>query len=396
MNTENTEKTNDRRQVITNILVIILMVVNIGLAFIAGYLVRDRHGPSGEYNILRQAHDLLINYGYSDAPQDPALEYGMIRGMLQAYNDPFTYFSEPAQHELSSQNLEGKFGGIGANLTRNPENQIVLLPVSGNPAADAGVLEGDILIKVDDVEITPESSTETVLAYVRGPVGSMVEIVIRRPATGEELTFRIERAEIALPSVTSYLEPADTRLGVIRVNVVAATTKEEVLKAHADLQGRGAVFFALDLRDNFGGYLDAGIEIARLFLADGVIIEQQYKNEDVKAYTVESLGPLSDIPLVVLVNQNTASAAEIIAGALQAQQRAPLIGTHTYGKDSIQLVFELQDLSSLNVTAAKWWVPGIPRFGGVGLQPDISIPADAPNSGTDPVIVAALEYLVKP
>jgi carboxyl-terminal processing protease len=99
---------------------------------------------------------------------------------------------------------------------------------------------------------------------------------------------------------------------------------------------------------------------------------------------------------VVLVNQNTASAAEIIAGALQAHGRAPLIGTHTYGKDSIQLVFELQDLSSLNITSAKWWVPGIPRFGGAGLQPDIPVPPDATNNGTDPVIAAAIEALRKP
>ena len=394
MNAE--EQPSKRKQVLINLLVVILMIANVALAFVAGYLVRDRQGPPGDLGLLRQAQDLLVQYGYNPPPDGPALEYGMIRGMIQAYNDPFTYFSEPVQHELSSQNLEGKFGGIGANLSRDQENQVVLLPIPGNPAENAGVQEGDILIQADDLEVTPETTTEVVLAAVRGKVGTKVTIVIIRPSDGEKHSFTITRAEIAIPSVTSYLEPSDTRLGVIRVNVIAATTKEEILQAHDDLSSRGAEFFALDLRDNFGGYLEAGIDISRLFLSSGIVIEEQEKDQDIKAYKVESAGPLVDIPLAILVNQNTASAAEIVAGSLQAQERAPLVGTRTYGKDSIQLVFELKDKSSLNVTSAKWWVPGIPRFGGTGLQPDIAIPPDSPVNGIDPFITAAIQFLTGP
>lgn len=396
MNQFDPQKNSNLRPFLTNLLVVVLMLANVGLAFVAGYIVRDRRGPTGDLNVLRQARDLLVNYGYEDPPAGPVLEYGMIRGMLQAYNDPFSYFSEPAQHELSSQNLEGKFGGIGANLSRNTQNQVVLLPVPNNPASNAGVLEGDILLKVDDLVVTPETTTEQILAAVRGPAGSKVTIVILRPATEAELTFEMARAEIALPSVLSYLEPTDTRLGIIKVTVVGATSADEIIKAHADLETRGAQFFALDLRDNYGGYLDAGVNIARLFLTSGVVIEQKYKNEDVKAFSVDKPGLLSEIPLVILVNQNTASAAEIIAGALQAHDRAPLIGTHTYGKDSIQLVFELQDLSSINITSAKWWVPGIPPFGGAGLQPDIAVAPEPAGGTTDPVIAAALKTLLQP
>jgi carboxyl-terminal processing protease len=164
------------------------------------------------------------------------------------------------------------------------------------------------------------------------------------------------------------------------------------MNAVEDLQERGAKNFVLDLRSNGGGLLVEGVEIARLFLKDGMVIEQHYKGEDIKAYQVEDPGALSEIPLVVLVDGNTASAAEIISGAIKAHQRAPIIGTPTFGKDSIQLIFELQDNSSLSVTSAKWWVPGLePPIGEGGLQPDITVSTE--NAGeTEPYLNAARLY----
>ncbi|MFN2152681.1 MAG: S41 family peptidase, partial [Anaerolineales bacterium] len=165
-----------------------------------------------------------------------------------------------------------------------------------------------------------------------------------------------------------------------------------ILYAVQDLQGRGATRFVLDLRGNGGGLLVEGVDIARLFLEDGVVIEQQYKGEDVETYEVKKPGELSEIPLVVLVDGGTASAAEIIAGSLQAHQRAPLIGTSTYGKDSVQLVFELKDKSSLNVTSAKWWIPGLePPVGEGGLQPNITVSTENTND-TDLYLEAARQF----
>jgi carboxyl-terminal processing protease len=201
----------------------------------------------------------------------------------------------------------------------------------------------------------------------------------------------VKREEIALPSVTWHLDAGEPRLGVIEINVIAATTSDEIQKAVKDLQSRGATAYALDLRNNGGGLLDAGIDIARLFLKDGVVMEQQFRGQEVKTYRVEKPGPLADIPLAVLVNGSTASASEIIAGALQAHERARLIGEPTYGKNTIQLVFELRDHSSIHVTAAQWWIPGLdaPRPG-KGLQPDV--PAK-PGGPPDPVIQAAIKAL---
>jgi carboxyl-terminal processing protease len=161
-----------------------------------------------------------------------------------------------------------------------------------------------------------------------------------------------------------------------------------------DLLARNAQVFILDLRDNYGGLLTAGVDTARLFLSEGEIIQQQYRDQEIETFRVEKAGKLMDIPLAILVNHNTASAAEIIAGSLQANQRAKLIGTPTYGKDSIQLVFDLADGSSLHVTSAQWWIPGLSYpLGGSGLQPDIVVEEVAPQ-GPDPVIQAAIQSLL--
>lgn len=387
----------NRKTFLYNLLSILLLLVTVAAAFGVGYLVRDQYGPSsGELRVLRQAYDLLQTNGYNPLPEPPRLEYGMIQGMVQAYGDPYTHFSEPVQHQLTTQTLEGKFGGIGATLHRDAQNNPFLVPIADSPAAQAGLQEGDLLVQVDDMPVDASTTNDQIIARLRGEVGSTVTVAVTRPPDETRLVFKIKRVEIALPSVTSFIEPTEKRLGVVKVNVIAATTSAEIIKAITDLQGRGATHVALDLRSNGGGFLESGVDIARLFLQSGTVIEQQYKGQEVKSYPVEKPGQFADIPLVVLVNQNTASAAEIISGALQAQKRALLIGTHTYGKDTIQLVFELQDKSSLSVTAAHWWVPGIAKFGGVGLQPDIALEnADPLPDQADPAIQAAISAFFK-
>jgi carboxyl-terminal processing protease len=380
---------------------LISLLTGLGLitAFIAGYLLRDHQVSDQDLPILLEAKRLLIQHAYNPLPTDPSLEYGMIRGMLQASNDPYNSFSEPVQHELTTNNLAGKFGGIGVQLQRDQEGYTVLIPIADGPAIQAGLLEGDRLIRVDAQEITTETPTEMIQAALRGEVGTSVLIVIQRPPDFVEFSFPIKRAEFNLPSVTSYLSPVEPRLGVMKVNLMAETTPQEIVDAVHSLQERGAQSFALDLRDNFGGLLTSGIETARLFLQEGIILQEQFKDQKPKTYTAEETGRLAEIPLAVLVNQNTASAAEIAAGALQARGRAVLIGTRTYGKDTVQLVFELQDQSSLQITAARWWIPGkdgeVPAsISGVGLQPDIKID-EQPSADVDPVMLAAIAYLFK-
>lgn len=352
----------------------LLVLAAIILAFVSGFLLDDLVGrPGSKLPILGQAEEILREHGYAPIPDDPALEYGMVRGMIEAYGDPFTTFFEPVQHELQTNDLQGVFGGIGVTLERDPDGRILLYPFPDSPAAAVGVHAGDVLMRVDELEISQMLSFEDVKAAIRGPVNTDVEIEILRDKTENQLVFEITRAEVQLPSVTWRLAPGAPEIGLIEIHLIADRTPEEIERAASDLLDQGAVYFVLDLRGNGGGLLQAGIACARLFLKDGVVIQQQYREQEIITQEVEQPGSLADLQIFLWVNQNTASAAEIFAGALQAHGKI-LIGTHTYGKDAIQLVFELDDGSSIQVTAAKWWIPGhsFPNDG-VGLLPDVPV-----------------------
>jgi len=371
----------------------IVAFVALAIAFGAGFWTHGQLYPtSADFPVLSEAYQIILEHGYAEIPQIPKMEYGAIYGMVEAYGEPHTYFMEPAQAELRNDTLSGSYGGIGAEMSRDAKGYIVLHPFADSPASQAGIKDGDRLLQVDGKDILPETTTDEVVAAVRGPEGKKVTLLITRPPDYTEMEFRVKRANIPLPSVTWNLDTIEHQLGIVRVNVIASSTPAEIQTAVEDLKERGATHFVLDLRGNGGGLLVEGVEIARLFLEDGKVIEQHYKGEDVKTYRVEIPGALSKIPLVVLVDGNTASAAEIISGAIKVHQRAPIIGTPTFGKDSIQLIFELQDDSSLSVTSAKWWVPGLePPIGEGGLQPDIAVSIEN-ASEADPFLEAARTY----
>jgi carboxyl-terminal processing protease len=375
----------------------LLVVVILSTGFAGGYLTHRRlfftGNVDGDFPLILQAHTILKNHAYDDLPQDPQLQYGMIRGMLQAYGDPFTSFLEPVQSTLETHSLQGHFGGIGVRLGLDEEGYVLLFPFPDGPASEAGVQEGDRLVAVGEITFTPPVAFETVQAAIRGPVGRPVTLSLARPPELELIEITMVRREIPLPSVTWHLEPTDPSTGIIEINLIAASTPDEVHKAAQDLQSRGAQRLVMDLRDNGGGLLSAGIDTARLFLESGEIMHQQYRGQEVEIYRVQKPGPLLDIPLAILINQNTASAAEIIAGALQARGRATLVGFPSYGKDSIQLIFPLQDGSSLHVTTAKWWIPGLEHpDGNFSLQPDLLLAPETPH--TEDYIQAALQALL--
>lgn len=361
-------------------LFIFMQILVVLTAFAAGYYFH-RWYVSGDLSLASRALQLVKENSYDPLPQPTKLQYGMIKGLVQALNDPFASFFEPPQAELRTNQLEGKFGGIGVRIERDDENYIYLYPLPGSPAELAGIQEGDRLLAIDSFIVTPETSFDEVQASIRGPVGQRVRVTIGREPSFTPVEVVMERAEVPLPSVTWNFAPEDDLVGVIQIHVMAETTPGEVQKAILDLQQRGATHFILDVRNNGGGLVESGVDTARLFLQDGIVIQQQYRNQEVKTFSVEKSGPFTAIPLAILTNKGTASAAEILAGALQGQKRALLVGEPTYGKDSIQLAFDLGDGSSLQVTAARWWVPGLePAIHGNGLQPDIPADGDGPNS----------------
>jgi len=366
----------------------------VSLAFLSGYFLHAFLNPSGNnFPILNEAYNILITHGLYPTPVPPALEHGMIKGMIQAYDDPYTIFVEPVQHELESENLQGSFGGIGVKPARNQSGELILFPFPGSPASRAGIQEGDILIAVEGLEITPSIDIDTILASIRGSKGEKVVLEILRPPDRNPKKISITRETIPLPSIIWYLDPDKPLVGIIQVNIIAASTPGEILNAASDLQMRDATCIILDLRDNGGGLVSSGIDTARLFLKNGVIIQQQFLHQNIETYQVEEPGLLAEIPLAILVNHGTASAAEIIAGALKAHHRAALIGMPTFGKDTIQLVYDLEDGSSLHITAAHWWIPDLyPHLAGNGLQPDVRV--EGASSGPDPVISMAVKILL--
>ncbi len=347
---------------------IAIVILAVAIGFFAHRYYQEQQG---DLHLLKQARNIVVDNTINPIPDETTFEYGMIRGMLGTLNDPYTYFVEPAPHEVQSNELAGSYGGIGARLEQDTSLNWRLYPFLDSPASTAGIQDGDLLHQVDDLVVTAEIDEVTLLAALRGPVGDSVRLVLERD--GEMLTFIINRQSIPLPSISYNLLPEDKRIGLIKINRIAETTAEEIEEGILDLQMKGGKAMILDLRDNGGGLVEAGIAISRLFLEKGEILQQQFKDGDVQHFKVEKAGPFSERPLIVLINGNTASAAEIVAGALQYHNRATLIGTPSFGKTTIQYVFDLQDGSSIHVTSGRWWITGVD----FPISPDILIATEA-------------------
>lgn len=379
------------------LMIFVLFVSIIIISFSAGVLTSN-YAPiiskSKNFSEFFQSYSLLQKYFYGKLPDAKNLEYGMIRGMLQTIDDPYTVFVEPAQSELQTDQLSGSYGGIGARLEWDTDGNLLLYPYPGSAAQKAGIQDGDRLLAVDDLLIIPELSTDEILAAIRGKVGKMVRVSLSRAPNFSKFEIEILREEISLPSITWNLTAQDSRVGIIQVNIIAETTPDEVKRAVLDLQTRQAQYFILDLRNNSGGILEAGIHTAELFIKKGTVIQQQYRDQPVEDIVNKEDGLFMDLPLAVLINENSASAAEIIAGAMQGRDRAALVGSNSYGKDTIQLVFDLNDGSSLHVTTARWWIPGLNySIHGQGLVPDVLLSTNEANSQA--AVDAAIDFLLK-
>lgn len=372
-------------------LISLIVLLILGLTFMAGYILHDQLSSAKNFPVLNESYQILTTHGLNEIPTPPALEYGMIRGMLQSYDDPFTVFVEPAQQELQTDSLQGSFGGIGVRIEKDDRGKWRIYPFPDGPAAQAGIQQAAYLLAIDQLQLNSDTNLDKIQAALRGPVGSKVSISISEDSSLVPAIFTLRRAEIQLPSVTWRSPPDNRRIGILEVNLIASNTAKELERGFLELQNSGAKEFILDLRNNPGGLLESAIEISRLFLKDGVIMQQQYRGKEIETFRVDHPGKLSDIPLIVLINQNSASAAEIIAGALQAHHRAKLVGTPSFGKNTIQLVFDLPGGAALHVTSAKWWIPGndLPQ-NGQGLQPDVLINKESDN-GSDPVLKSAVQ-----
>ena len=374
------------------------------VAFVAGYfannLIAVRNGSAHaqeEFDVFWEAWGRIESSFIGDIPSEKQRAYAAIRGSMQELGDPYTIFVEPVARQREREQLDGIFGGIGAYVSR-PEDggPIVLEPIPGNPAEAAGILAGDVLQEVNGTAITAEMTVADVADLVKGEKGTAVILTILHPDATDPVDISVIRGDILIPSVVYRLLEEDSQIGYIRLSRFSGESGEEVATAITDLQGQGAEQFILDLRQNRGGLLDAAIAISDDFLDGGLILLQESKDEGERSFKATSNTLAGDAPLVVLVDGGSASASEIVAGALKDRQRATLIGPEpTFGKGSVQLVYDLSDGSSVHVTSARWFTPNRIQLDGEGIPPDIlvELTQEAIDNGRDEVLNRAVQYL---
>ena len=343
-----------------------------------------------KYQLLDEAWDIIYEDFYGEIPPQDTRTYGAIKGSIQTLNDPYTFFIEPEPAVREQERLEGKFGGIGAYLHLDEQGRVVLEPMVDRPAMQAGIRKGDILIAVDDRPIPSPADLDQVTAMVRGPVGTTVKITVQRG--DETLVFEVTRAEIELPSVSWRPTVEAPGVGYIRLERFSGLTAREIDQALEALREQGADrAFIIDLRGNPGGLVNAAVEVSSRFLDGGVVLIEKHADGSEKVYEAQPGVTIpSEVPIILLVDGNTASAAEIVAGALQDRGRAKLVGQKTYGKGSIQRIHRLSDQSAVHVTYAKWFTPNDRAIDGQGLEPDILV---NPSPDEDAFLKEALKVL---
>lgn len=377
-------------------------MIGIGLAlvFAAGFFFRDLvdrpplAAASGEtgYALLDEVQALLNRHYFREQPEYTQRQYAAIRGMLASLNDPYTFFIDPPVAASESDVLAGTYGGIGVQVQRSEAGELVLYPFEDSPAIQAGIEGGDKLRAINGSPVDVTMSLDAIDQMLRGEVreGSGVEITVVKGERDEELTVFVPFAVINVPSVVWRVLSEDERLGYIQIMRFTARTPEEVRTALAELESASVQGLIIDMRNNTGGLLQESIEVADEFLDGGVIVYER-NNRQQNAYNAKAGGEGIDLPLVVLVNRQTASGAELVAGAIQDQGRGILIGQQTYGKGTVQQIFQLSDQSSLHVTSSQWLTPGERVLDANGLEPDIAMIPD--ENGREVELGEAIRYL---
>jgi carboxyl-terminal processing protease len=311
--------------------------------------------------------------------------YGAIKGMVATVEDPYTFFLTPDENKKSKDDLGGRFEGIGAQLGMKNNLIVIISPLKDSPAMKAGLLSGDIIVKVDGQSTQRWTLNQTV-GKIRGPGGTSVKLTVNRG--GDEKEFTIKRETIKVDSVEQTIESYNGKtVGVIKINQFGETTNSEWDKAVATIAQKyrnGEIKgLVLDLRDNPGGYLESSVYIASEFLPQGkLVVKQQSTIEGERDYMVTRQGILQDIPMVTMINGGSASAAEILSGALRDHKRSVLVGEKSFGKGSVQEALDLSQGAGLHVTVAKWILPNGDWIHGKGIMPAIQVKNEIKEGNT--------------
>ena len=377
----------------------IAIVLAIALAFIVGFtlpsLISSGHGTGQlpeEFDSLSEVWTVIQDsYVNQSAIDNEKLAQGAIDGMLQALGDPYSSYYD--NYSTLEDYLQGSFEGIGATVSKESGQLTVVSPIKGSPAEQAGIKAGDVILEIDGEPTNDLTVTEAVMK-IRGPKETTVTLLIQHEGESTPVEMQIVREEITEPSVDYKSLPND--IGYIQIAYFADHTVSEFQTALNDAIGNGSKGLILDLRGNPGGYLDVVADIADEFLDGGVILYEATDSlEIIRDWTASPGGLAVDIPLVVLVDNSSASGSEVLAGALQDHGRAVIIGTQTFGKGSVDSTYELQDGSALYLTTARWLTPDKHLIEGIGITPDYEVEFSEEDwdNGIDNQLDYAVEYL---
>lgn len=348
-----------------------------------------------------EAWEYLNKNFYGEIPSNQDRMYGAIRGMVNSFGDQHTAFIDPVRAAIASENIQGSFSGIGATVRMDEAGRLEIVdPMPDSPALKAGLRPGDIVIKVDDQPLDGMNLFEAVL-LIRGPTGSTVVLTVFREGELEPFDVSIVRDTIELEVVESELidAPGGGKIGYVRLTQFSGGAADKVTAAIGDLVKQGATSMIFDLRSNPGGLLSEAVNVSSVFVKPGeTIVRERLKGGDERVFEAKrNFQAAVDMPLVVLINQGSASASEIVAGAIQDLGRGTIMGKQSFGKGSVQLPHTLSDGSELRVTIAEWLTPNGRQIHGEGISPDVEAEMSFEDlqQQRDPQREAAVEFLNK-
>jgi carboxyl-terminal processing protease len=360
------------------IIVSLLVIVGLILSSGAGCILTEESVPTTEtvpttdshLDAVKEAWDTIFRDYVDQSKIDAnALSQAAIKGMVEALNDPYTAYFAPETYQVFLKSLAGKFEGIGATVGVRDKQIMITAPLPNSPADRAGIRAGDIILGVNG-ESTEGLSLEEVVLRIRGPKGTPVRVTIQHQGETTPIELEIIRAEIDLPSVSFEMQDG---MAYIRILYFSDRTPGELSPVIERLGSEGATGIILDLRGNTGGPLAAGVNVASLFLKEGVVLYVVDKEGKETTYPVKRGTVNTDLPLVVLTDNYTASCSEVLAGAIQDYKRGIVAGTKTYGKGSVNILYQLPDGSALYLTIARWLTPNRRLIEGQGIEPDYAL-----------------------
>lgn len=355
----------------------------------------DQDVPPG-FEVFWEAWEFVEQRFYGEVPADQERVYGAIRGMVNSYGDENTAFIEPSRAAVFREDVSGSFEGIGAAVRMDELGRLVIAePFVGQPAAKAGIQRGDIVLSVDSQSLEGLSLYEAI-GLIRGPSGTTVVLTIFREGVDEPFDVPVVRARIEIEVVES--ERLENDIGYVRLSEFSKGATDKLVQAIQELQAGGPLKgLIFDLRDNPGGLLDESVFVGSQFIGEGIITIERLKGGEEREFQVQSGGVALDVPLVVLVNRGSASASEIVAGAIQDSGRGTILGEQTFGKGTVQIPHALSDGSELRVTVAEWLTPSKKQITGEGIVPDIYVERTQEDfvEGRDPQLERAVEHLLE-